>query len=107
MPVHAAVVEELEKLCGGRLLGVLVVGFATMAELAERRGRTQESDAVDGRVELLVDVAREHKPHRAVPYHREEVLGVRESARAADAGRDRGMVQTQHNVGLGPGQLAA
>ena len=50
---------------GGRLKGVGVVRVSAMAELTEGRGRADESDAVARRVELLMDVTGEDKPHRA------------------------------------------
>ena len=60
-----SVVQELDELGGGWLVGVRVVRIATVAKLTERRRCPEESHAAPRDVELLMDMAREHEAHRS------------------------------------------
>ena len=98
MAVEVAVVVEVEDLSARRLARVGVVRVTAVPELAERRGRAEERDAVVARFEVLVDMAREHDAHRAAAKHPKQTIAADQPAVELRARRPRRMMQSEHDM---------
>ena len=80
-----SVVQELDELRCGWLLGVGVVRVAAVTKLTERRRSPEEPDAPSIRVELLMDMPGEHEPHRPTVDDSLQVSGIGHPARRVSA----------------------